>query len=135
MSTLRRRKPDVNSKLENLAQIDKLARRILDDLLDNQELINFATKHVLQRLGHNPNNTVVCSPADVDDYPGYEYIFDTTDEEQLYYSLIGDVNLMVLHRAVFLLSQDTIMPPTPSMRTETDDEQTFEEYEGEDHGH
>src|SRR3954447_5491000 len=136
MATMRRRKPNVNSKLENLAQIDKFAQNILDNMLDNQELIDFATKHVLQRLRHDPDNSVICNAMDVEEFPSREHILEDSAEEQLYYSMLTDVNNMVLQRALYLNSQNILLPPSPSVVTgDGNDEQTFEEFEGEDHGY
>jgi hypothetical protein len=139
MTNALRRKPNTNSKLENLAQIDKLAQSVLDGLLNNDELIQFATRHVLQRMGHNPDNTVVCSPDDVKDFPGKEHILDTTDEEQIFYGLLTDVNNMVLQRALFLNSQHILSPPAPSVTMyEGQEEIPYEEFEPkdiEDQGH
>jgi hypothetical protein len=43
---------------------------------------------------------------------------------------------MVLQRALWLNSQNILLPPSPSVVTgDGNDEQTFEEFEDEDHGH
>jgi hypothetical protein len=136
MATLRRRKPNCLSKLENLSVIDKIAQRILDDMLNNQELTDFASRHALQRMRHNPNNTVVCARSDVEELPDREYIIEDTEEEQLYYGLMSDVTTMVLQRALFRHSENILMPPSPCMHSgDGQDAFTYEEFVGEDNGH